>query len=1087
MKTRIHILAQVLILLILGNLVAWGQVRTDYRSHQDGDWSEIETWEEYIPDKGWIYPASQAPLKNHEVNEITVQRPHKVTISSDVMIDDLVIYGTLAVKGSLSIISGTIKPDLYIGLTLFPIPKSGRIENCGNITVLPGAKVDAWRGEWQNYCSNSGTAVLSTNSLGFGSINNFGEIQMGSFAYSGGSVRGNPFLYDPSSAATLVLEQAADDTSMATFWPATNGPANITVKGNVTLNGARTIRGTLQLEGSSAVINNLGEILIEGTFLRGLGSGSLIGNALRYGANGSLTISNRFNDLDVIDSLNLFWPAINGPANVTILGNVTLKAKRTLSGTLNVPLTFHVVDTLITNGTTKVTGGLYVVGTLINNGTIQALTGGVEVSGKLTNNGVAQLNFFTLNPGGVVSGKDFVYDKTRGGTLILNTSYNINDSTPFWPRQNAPANVTISNSINVTVNAARSVSGGLQIIGTLQVADTLTTNTTVGGGTLQVDGALIANGKTSIKTLLVNGTATNYGTMENYGTYQVSGTLTNHGTITSYGPCEVSGTLINNGTQSFHTCKVSGTFTNNAATQINFTFQLEQGGAANGSDFTYGGNGTLVFNNSSGVYDVGSGSVFWPINNGPANVILQGAGGIKMNVARTVQQFETAVAVTNADSLTITGTVVINAGGAFDAPLIYESAATLSYGANGAYHVGMEWGSGTAVGAGVPMNVMINNGATVNMPSSPRTCPGYLRNYGTLALNTTPGADLSVGGDWENYGIFEPNSRAVIFNGTTEQTLGPARQMNTFDYLTVNNPAGILVEGQPEGSEVSEEIASVTVQQALTFIAGNLRLRWGHLTLSGSVSGVSSNRHVVTYEKGRVVRAIAADSSFQFPVGPTETSYNPLTISLAPTDTTETFSVRVDSTINIGAPEDSLFVQRTWDIQEETPGDNHAALTFQWAKADEGKKFLRNVSYAYLDNAVVARNSSASGTNPYFASTTPGFPCTEFSLYTVGTPENVTAVKEPQGEIPKVFMLGQNYPNPFNPATTIRYATTKPGQVLLKIYNLAGKEIEVLVNEKQPAGEHKIRWNPIGLPSGVYFYRLQAGEFTATKKLILLQ
>ena len=1081
MKIRIHILVQVLMMMIMGTgSVSWaqdGDFEHFYRAAVNGYWDDVNIWEISDDNVIWRRQASQPP--NYKSFIITIPKSRKVTIRTEVAADELYVLGALSVEGTLRLVKKENEYSMYIG-TFFD---RASLEHCGNIIVEPDAKVDSYWGFWQDYCLS--TASTSAASFSSGSITNFGEIRMGYFTYSGGSVTGNPFLYDSNSTSTLTLAHSADDTSMAIFWPATNGPANITVTGNVTLNGTRTIRGTLRLEGSSAVINNLGELLIEGTFLRGLGSGSVTGNAFRYGANGSLTISNYHGVLDVIDSQNLFWPATNGPANVTILCDVRLNAKRIVAGTLDVPITFHVVDTLIANGTTKVTGGLYVKGTLINNGTIQALTGVIEVSGKLTNNGMTQLNFFTLNPGGVVSGNNFVYDKARGGTLILNSSYNINDSTPFWPRQNAPANITIPSSISVTVDAARAVSGGLQIIGTLQVADTLTTNTTVGGGTLQVDGTLIANGRTSIRTLLVAGTATNYGTMENNGTYQISGTLTNNGTITGYDPYEISGTLVNNGTQSFYTCQVSGTLTNHGATQINFTFQLDQGGAANGSDFTYGGNGTLVFNNSSGAYDVSSGSVFWPKNDGPVNVILQGSGGITMNVARAVQQFEAAAAVTNADSLTISGRVVINAGGSFDSPPTYNGEPTLVYSANGLYDVGTEWGSGTAVGAGVPMNVMINNGATVNMPNSPRTCPGYLRNYGTLVLNTTPGADLSVGGDWENYGIFEPNSRAVIFNGMTEQIIRAGG--DAFDYLTVNNPAGILVEGREAGEEGDEVIASVTVQQTLTFAAGNIRLRLGALTLSDSVSGSSINRHVVTYDKGRVVRSIAGGGSFQFPVGPTETSYNPLTITLAPTDSTETFSVRVDSAISIGTPEDSLFVQRTWDIQEETPGDNHAALTFQWAKADEGKKFLRNVSYTYLDNAVVARNSSASGTNPYLASTTPGFPCTEFSLYTVGTPENVTAVKEPQSEIPKVFMLGQNYPNPFNPATTIRYATTKPGQVLLKVYNLAGKEIEVLVNEKQPAGEHKIRWNPIGLPSGVYFYRLQAGEFTATKKLILLQ
>jgi len=81
--------------------------------------------------------------------------------------------------------------------------------------------------------------------------------------------------------------------------------------------------------------------------------------------------------------------------------------------------------------------------------------------------------------------------------------------------------------------------------------------------------------------------------------------------------------------------------------------------------------------------------------------------------------------------------------------------------------------------------------------------------------------------------------------------------------------------------------------------------------------------------------------------------------------------------------------------------------------------------------------------------------------------------------------LFQNYPNPFNPSTTINYYLQKSNNVILKIYNLTGQEIETLINGYQIAGAHKITWQPKGLPSGIYFYNLKAGDFSETKKLIL--
>ncbi len=85
------------------------------------------------------------------------------------------------------------------------------------------------------------------------------------------------------------------------------------------------------------------------------------------------------------------------------------------------------------------------------------------------------------------------------------------------------------------------------------------------------------------------------------------------------------------------------------------------------------------------------------------------------------------------------------------------------------------------------------------------------------------------------------------------------------------------------------------------------------------------------------------------------------------------------------------------------------------------------------------------------------------------------------------FSLKQNYPNPFNPTTMIEFSLPRSGYVTLKIYNLLGEEIAALVAGNRTAGKHRIEWNPKDLPSGVYLYRLQTGELTATKKLMIIR
>jgi parallel beta-helix repeat protein len=105
----------------------------------------------------------------------------------------------------------------------------------------------------------------------------------------------------------------------------------------------------------------------------------------------------------------------------------------------------------------------------------------------------------------------------------------------------------------------------------------------------------------------------------------------------------------------------------------------------------------------------------------------------------------------------------------------------------------------------------------------------------------------------------------------------------------------------------------------------------------------------------------------------------------------------------------------------------------------------------------------------------------------VTTVKPTTSVEEPSPVVPVSFDLEQNYPNPFNPITTICYAIPKPCFVDVKIYNLLGEEIATLVNEEKPAGEYRLLWDASGLPSGLYLYRIQAGDFVQTKKVVLLK
>jgi hypothetical protein len=90
-------------------------------------------------------------------------------------------------------------------------------------------------------------------------------------------------------------------------------------------------------------------------------------------------------------------------------------------------------------------------------------------------------------------------------------------------------------------------------------------------------------------------------------------------------------------------------------------------------------------------------------------------------------------------------------------------------------------------------------------------------------------------------------------------------------------------------------------------------------------------------------------------------------------------------------------------------------------------------------------------------------------------------------EAPKIFSLAQNYPNPFNPTTTISFSLPSNSFVSLRIFDITGREITTIVSEEMPAGNYSRQWNASNMPSGIYFYRIQVGSFTETKKLTLLK
>ena len=153
-----------------------------------------------------------------------------------------------------------------------------------------------------------------------------------------------------------------------------------------------------------------------------------------------------------------------------------------------------------------------------------------------------------------------------------------------------------------------------------------------------------------------------------------------------------------------------------------------------------------------------------------------------------------------------------------------------------------------------------------------------------------------------------------------------------------------------------------------------------------------------------------------------------------------------------------------------------------WVSADRGQTWDKNNVGLPFSNSAVS-SISVMDNNLYVVASDGGLWKRPVS--------QVIGVKNISSEIPSEFKLMQNYPNPFNPKTIINYQLSMFNFVSLKVFDVAGKEVAVLVNEKQSAtggpGTYQVEFDGSNLTSGVYFYKLTAGEFTVTKRMVLVK
>lgn len=212
------------------------------------------------------------------------------------------------------------------------------------------------------------------------------------------------------------------------------------------------------------------------------------------------------------------------------------------------------------------------------------------------------------------------------------------------------------------------------------------------------------------------------------------------------------------------------------------------------------------------------------------------------------------------------------------------------------------------------------------------------------------------------------------------------------------------------------------------------------------------------------------------------------------------YSDRLLLASNEGAYFYSFYVTITGPSEIYHPTKGQTPITYTWTS--NTMQGTPPFTYRwYWDGVLVSTNSFYSRTLGYDGSYQPVNRALQLDVFDSANPilsatstkilteycAGYNLAKKNNELLPEKFTLQQNYPNPFNPLTIIKYDLPADSRVQLKIYDILGKEVTELINEDKPAGYHEVEFNASNLASGVYLYRIQAGSFVDTKKMILLK
>jgi hypothetical protein len=347
-----------------------------------------------------------------------------------------------------------------------------------------------------------------------------------------------------------------------------------------------------------------------------------------------------------------------------------------------------------------------------------------------------------------------------------------------------------------------------------------------------------------------------------------------------------------------------------------------------------------------------------------------------------------------------------------------------------------------------------------------------------LILNNSAGITLSksvtVNGivDVKKEG-FSPGAFQLTYGSEAGLSYSGTTAMSTSD---IEFPA----QGGPKNVIIDNSHSLGITLHASRTITGNLLLsgkfRLGDNNFTAAAANkVGSTDYAVTDGTGSLILTDVGTTEKLFPVG--TTAYSPVWVSNS--GTVDNVSMRVESDVQ-SLPEGGR-VRVKWTLDEAAAGGGDYTLRFGWAASLEDSPFRQNRA-ANAGIFFLGSDTTEAGSGNYTTQfavqpyTVSRGGITSLGAFGVGKFGDITVDIEEKEVLPAEYTLSQNYPNPFNPTTQIKYSIPQSGYITLKVFNLLGQEVTTLFEGYQQRGNYTITFNGSGIASGVYLYRLTAGN-----------